>query len=1027
MGTVALENMTVEELNLLLNEMDGESLVNTVDSDQHIPIQHMSDDQLAALQGQLANEDKINNMRADSTLEWYVNQAKLGSTQSIALGTALQEEFMIKPWARLLEGVFFGSGGAEEYKEKQSDMMESYRNFYNSDEYRKMILGGRNNDIKNKLQEIREVGGTAGLQFGEFLSNIKVPEIPFTENARYWEGFINALTTNEENLAQLTGAEPWMQPPAGSGRAVKAFGHGIRLASDPVMYTGIAGWRAGAKAITEPGLIPVLGDTSLFSLGREVLKRKTSNFLKKGAALFSIGTGASVGGEAGGKVEKYYFPERTGIAGHLVGSLAGGLAVMGLSLPTRIGFRWAGEKLAKRKWTKKYADSAQQAYVTGGVKGIYEMMQKDLTPERFNELISEFKKLGHLVNKSDMPLLVAAAESPTMQSELRRLLRSNPGFHKEVMDEMQALSIVLERKADEIFGTRYSPVNLAEIPEQLQIQGEKLIKIRLNLEKRMEQLNLKYVPGETAESIGTEIAAIVAKREKIARKEMSPTYKEILADAEAAGAVMDEEAVRTIYTFVKENNLQDLFGRGTALDNMIKAYLGPQVKLIKNAQGKVLRREKSDPILTFTQVDSLKRAINHFERQPMSRTEQRQLQQLKLIINEQRETIPGDFNKRLIAADVLYYEKVGIPYSAEGIKQINSRRYADEIYPVLFKNKSSLTQFLDVAGAEGQTIAQNAYLMKAYDRIFKNGNFDIYKTRALLKTDRDLLEAMPEVRQMLEDSILDQSALHLKHAAINSEAKILEAEIGNHFLIKSGLSPNYPQLATRLIEGDKNFYNKIQKDLSKLDANTSRIVNDNIRREYIEQVFSMKETPKSQGSVAFLLDPKNKDMVQTLFGDNPNFLETLQGLSKLSDSLKRINIVELSAKASQAEVDLLAKVVPGVTLQYAASQVRDRVSSLQMKTIRILTHINQAKLQTRTDRGIMDLILHKDINKLHVWGDTFKWRIDSPGAAIRIKNIIAELLPAYMFAIPKEQILEGQEPVIEERIIEERIIGEENR
>ena len=95
------------------------------------------------------------------------------------------------------------------------------------------------------------------------------------------------------------------------------------------------------------------------------------------------------------------------------------------------------------------------------------------------------------------------------------------------------------------------------------------------------------------------------------------------------------------------------------------------------------------PELTFTQVDYLKRAINHFESQPLSRTEQRQLNQLKQVIKEQRETIPGDFNQRLIAADVLYYEKVGIPYSAEGIKQINSRKYADEIYPVLFKNKSS--------------------------------------------------------------------------------------------------------------------------------------------------------------------------------------------------------------------------------------------------------------------------------------------------------------------------------------------------
>jgi len=191
MGSVALENMTVEELQLLANEMDSESLVNTLDADQHIPIESMSDEQLYSLQGELANEAKIKSMRADSKLEYFINQAKLGTTSSIALGATLQEEFQIKPWAHLLEGVFYGSGGAEEYKEKQSDMMEAYRNFRNSDEYRQMLLSGRNNDIKNKLQEIREIGGTSGLQFGELLSNIKIPEIPFTENATYWIRFLS--------------------------------------------------------------------------------------------------------------------------------------------------------------------------------------------------------------------------------------------------------------------------------------------------------------------------------------------------------------------------------------------------------------------------------------------------------------------------------------------------------------------------------------------------------------------------------------------------------------------------------------------------------------------------------------------------------------------------------------------------------------------------------------------------------------------------------------------------------------------
>ena len=995
-----LNELSVEELEQLYQSTLDDSLVNTV-NDSAIPLVDRSVEDVEALYEKKLRTEEFNALSAEDTTTYFKNAAKLGLTDTIAFGTALQEQFMIKPWAHLLEGIFFGKDGVKKYQEKQNDMQSSLKTFYNSDDYRQMLLSGRNGDIKRELQKISDIGGSAGITFENLLSSVEVPEIPFTENATYWNDFLNSAMTHIEGAAKLTGADPHMQPSQegflGSQFAEYAVGMGFRFGTDPITY--IPGG-ASVKAATIPSMAP--------SVIKEIAAGTSSHFLKRFTTAFGIGNASVLGGEAGFRVEKEITEgEGSGSTGRLVGSLAGGF----LSLPFAAGIRYSGKYLGeawkRRTFNKKNPDSAIQEYVTGGVKNIYKLMEGEIKPEQLKELVAEFKKVGSSIDVENIPLLVMAADSPTVQRELTKLMKTDPEFRNLVQEEVLKLGLAIDRRADNIFGTRYAPVPLAHIPQQLRDQGDRLIKLRMELDKKIETLSLNYVPGTTSTQIGEAIKAIVLKREDAARKEMKPIYKKIIEDADTAGAIMNEEAVNIIYQFVKENNLQDLFGRGTPLDNMIKAHMAPKKVVTKNALGQKLSETTVMPELTFTQVDSLKRAINAFERMPLSRTELRQLQQLKKVINEQRETIPGDFNKRLIAADTLFYEKVGIPYGAESIVQINSKKYAEEIYPIIFKNKTSLTQFLDVAStttlgaAEGYKIARNAYLMKAYEQIIVDGVIHPFRAKALLKKDREILGLMPDVRKMIEDSITDQSSLILRKASIEKEAKQFDSDIAKHFLIQSGLSPNYPALSADLIKGNMSIWQKIEKDLAKVDANTSRIVRDNIKREYVSQVFESKD-----GGIRFMLDPKNRDMIKALFSENPKYLETLHNLSLLSDNLKKIDLVALSPAAALKEVDPVARIVPGVTTQYGASQIRDRVSSIQMKAIRILTHINQAKLQSRQDKAVQDLLLHKDITKLDVWGKSYSWKVDSTKALTRLKNVMAELIPQYIFTSLKSDLVQ---------------------
>ena len=479
----------------------------------------------------------------------------------------------------------------------------------------------------------------------------------------------------------------------------------------------------------------------------------------------------------------------------------------------------------------------------------------------------------------------------------------------------------------------------------------------MELDKKIEALDLSFVPGK-ADEIGNQIRQIVEKREALARKEMKPTYQAIDDEAEAAGVILPGQATTELYDFVVANNLRDLFGKRTPIDNKIQAYLKPKMNREKvlvdqvRADGTTIQVERmrgelnpnhemylppvSKP-LTWAQMDSLKRAINAFSRENLNATERRKLAQFKTFFNEQRlklmevekdtglvfdNTKSMELNARLAAADVKYYEKIGIPYSAEGIVQINSKKYATEIYPVLFKNSESLNHFLSVSGKEGKEIAQNAYILNMYDKVMKDGVFNPKKVQILMRRDRRLLDQLPQVKKMLEKSLVDQGELMLRRDAINNASKDFDDAIAKHFLIDSALSPNYPALAARLYKGDMGFYQKIQKDLEKLDKSSARIVNDNIKREYVTQIFN---TPEMGGGMKYMLDPANSKMMNAIF--EPDQVKALRNLSTLSDQLNKIDVVALNAQATQQLVDPIAKHIPGVTMQYGAAQVRDRVSS----------------------------------------------------------------------------------------------------
>lgn len=771
----------------------------------------------------------------------------------------------------------------------------------------------------------------------------------------------------QKAAASVTGAETGMKAPS---VATEIVGGGARMLTDPLGYVGGGAVKAG-KTVLET-VAPIVA---------------------RAGGLFGLGATAETGGIIGEQVEKQVTGENTG-AGRTIGSITA--AIKGAPLATAGAETFATAANATKQVYDKYKavkvdpNGASQAYATGAAKRLLEIIAKEQPGQKLDLVVDEFNRIGNLINQQDVPLMVAMADNPAVRNQVERLAKENPAFRQRVNTELQNLATAIDSRADILFGQRYAPVKGIE-----SVDISNAYKRRQSIDDQIESLSAKFVPSESKANIGLAIENLVDARQKAARAEVSPLYQSVLEDAKKAGAKLPEEGVRDIYNFVKLNNMQDIFGVGTPLDRAIKTNFAP--------------KDKEFFPVNFETVDSLKREINRLQSRPLSADSARRLSDLEDVVNNARQSIPGDFNQRLIDTDKLYYEKVGVPFSAQGIKEIDSKKYAEQVAPVVIKNGSSLKQFINAVGEEGQTIAKNAVYADVYNKVIKNDTLDAKALQRYIQQKDDVLRQLPDVKAELKQAVADDSILKIARANIDDAVKTAEKRIADNFVLSvkdsNGVAvPNYTEVSNRLF-ADPNFYAKINKDLKDLDPATSKAVRNSIRAEVVNKA---REFP--DGGIEFLTNPKNAKVIDSLFGRG--YRDSVKDLVRLSDAVNKADITRLGATVSRTELDALAKIVPGLDIPFVTSTLRDRISSVPQKAVRLLTRVNTSSLKTDTDKAIEELLLNPEgLKQLQNAAKTFDFKIQNPASLKRLKDTMSSVVPRYVYGGAKEAIMEQQEPV----------------
>jgi hypothetical protein len=746
---------------------------------------------------------------------------------------------------------------------------------------------------------------------------------------------------------------------------------------------------------------------------------KIANVAGRALGLQFLGMGAEGGGDLGAGIEKGMYNEEGG-TGRLVGSLAGAPISSTMSKPITSSLAKTGSSaFRKYKEIKANPADAQDAYATTYIKGVLGKIVEE-KPD-VESILKDLNRIGVKWDAGDFPLIAAAGGSPTAHSQLVKLARTNSTYTQGFKDEFDRMANLIESNADKIFGQRYSefPWSEQQVSKGLRSRQQRLIKARSRVDDRIEDLNEKFDPKMSELERGDAIKNLIKTREKLARSEVSPLYDELLDDARAAGAYLEPKHTAHIYEFVEDNAIRDMFGKRTAIDKKVFKKLEPKIKTENGVEV-----ERTYPPMTFDQIESLKKAINELKRQPLSKTESRNLRLFEKEFNSVRENIvikgrmvdgqytpprpaPG-FSDRLNQIDSIYFEKVGIPFSSEAIAQIGRKRYTSEVSNIILKNRESLDQYLNVSGVEGVVVAKDAMISKLYDKVVVNGWLDNRKLKRELARNKNVIDGIPGMADELKQIELNSDYLSMRSATLDDALKVAQRKVSDHFLTTTDYAPDYESLMKNMLS-NRTALSKFKKDLKMLDPSTRKAVLDRTRREFVEILKTKKE-----GAYNYLMSPKNAKVIDDIMGDG--YQADMEDFSRVIDAMSKMDTSKLSAVVNKAELDPVGRRFGGLSMKYVSSQVRDRISNIVMKMTRLGSKMLDYKTEKAMDKGVFELLVDRDgMKKVIAAVSKIDFNIDHPVSIKELTGIMKEILPIYMYSASKASVSHEAE-VIEKKI-----------
>jgi hypothetical protein len=627
----------------------------------------------------------------------------------------------------------------------------------------------------------------------------------------------------------------------------------------------------GIEAVTDPAsyLFPPLAGIRRMGPAAQVVARPSEQFV--------IGTGAETGGTAGEAVG--------GTPGRVVGSLFGGMGA-GYAAGTAVktgplvgkGYDKAKEVVDKLRGVQPENELLRD--VDSRINNIF--IAAGAADPNFLTTLQNAAKAQEGVSlkapgspRVQMPISALMADNPVIISFIENLSSRDPVFKAKYGEQFARAKTDLRANQIRLFGDP-SKVELSSLkPEELAvITGATEKSVQRQVRSLDQQIADAYsAPVVDPNAFGARIEKLVADKEAKAIAEVRPLYTEAFNVAKTKGVTLPASSVDDIYNFVAGTQSSDIFKTFPSIYNKVRSRFRPaetEASPILTAEG-----VPATPAgvrfaeATVEDLDSLKREINKQLRKANDPADIRLLSELKTRVSGHIDSLDPDFVAAYRNADQTYLTKVGLPFSSETLKNVDRKKFVEQIAPAIIGNKSNVDDFIRATGEDGVRVARDAFYDSFSRAALKNDVVDPKAANKWLSKNRSAMALIPGLEEELRGSVTDVQRLLGKKAALESDFR----RVAGEQLIRDRGFSNPAELVSRMYS-DRSFTNKL---LNQYGANKDIL---NAVRSYM-----LDDIVQAADPVAMLNDRNRAAVFNRVFG--PTYAQKVSDFAVAAERLSK--------------------------------------------------------------------------------------------------------------------------------------------
>jgi hypothetical protein len=700
--------------------------------------------------------------------------------------------------------------------------------------------------------------------------------------------------------------------------AAEAFTRGEQYTRAPLMGVlggtgaqpstiGEAIYSGGIQAVTDP--TSYLFGSGLFRQSGPVARVVGAPFEQ-----FGIGVGAQTGAELG---------RQTGVpGGELVGGLLGGAGTsyaMGTSRRV-VDISGKGLSAANKKVKDLMGTVPQDEMLRDVNTRINNIFAAAAAADpNFMDVLEKAAKAQQSVSLKapgapavQMPLNALLADNPVINSFIQNLSSRDPKFQALYGSQFEAAKNALRENQIRLFGDP-SKVQLTGISRaDAAAQARATEKSVARQVRSLDQQIADAYQGQSIDptTFGTRVETLLGQKEKAARESTKPLYQEAFDLAAKNNVVLPATAVDDIYSFVTSETNRDIFNKFPTLYSLVEGRFRPKTtepSAILTAEGKPATPggvEFSD--VSPEALDSLKRRINADLRTTNNTDQIRFLTMLKEKVAGHIDNLNPEFVNAYRNADNAYLQRVGLPYNSETIKNIDRKKFAEQVAPAIIGNRTNVDELIRATGAEGERLARDAFYDSFTTAAVKDGVLDPKAANKWLSKNATKMTSIPGLEAELRGSVNDVQQLINRRTALEANFR----RVTGDQVVREGGFANAGDLVSKLY-GDINYTNKF---MSQYGANKDAV---NAVRS-----FMLDDLLKASDPKAMLSDRTKAAVFNRVFG--PTYAQKVGDFVEVAQRLDR-NPAKVSFRGETIPKTPIEEMT-GIPPEMILSRLNNRIS-----------------------------------------------------------------------------------------------------